>query len=117
MDIGADIFIGAMPPPETLRVAAARAFGVPAERVAFRHPEEPWPEADVILEYIDDTPNPGDYPLQLLPRVHADRLATIGDSLSALAREPGAPVVTAADSYDPWTSNSPFLTDPCIVSR
>ena len=96
-----DIFIGAMPSPETLRAATARAFGVPVDRVAFRHPEEPWPSADVILEYMDDTFNPGDYPLQLLPWVHANRLATIGDSLSALARELGVPILTAADTYDP----------------
>lgn len=101
MDIGADIFIGAVPPPETLRASTARAFGVSIDRVAFRHPEEPWPDADVILEYLDDTSNPGDYPLQLLPWVHADRLATIGDSLSALARELGVPIITAAASYDP----------------
>ena len=100
MDIGTDIFIGANVSPEALRAAAARVFDVPVDRVAFRNLGEPWPQAAVIFETVDDTPAPGDYPLQYLPWFPEDR---VNDSatIAALAHELGAPILTAADSYDP----------------
>lgn len=100
MDIGADIFIGAHTHPDVLRAAAARVFDVPVDRVAFRNLGEPWPQAAVIFETVDDALAPGDYPLQYLPWFPDDR---VNDSatLSALAHELGAPILTAADSYDP----------------
>jgi hypothetical protein len=101
MDIGADIFIGASTPPDVLRTATARVFRVPVDRVAYHAiDDDPWPDADVVLEVWDNTPAPGDYPLQILPWFPDDR---VNDSatLSALAQELGAPILTAADSYDP----------------
>jgi hypothetical protein len=100
LDLGADIFIGAAPPPDTLRAAVAHAFDVPVDRVAIHRAETAWPVADVVLEYIDDAPVPGDYPLQLLPWVPADRTDDPG-TLTMLAVALGAPVLTSSDSYDP----------------
>ena len=98
MDLGADIFIGATPPPDTLRAAVARAFAVPVDRVAIRRAEAAWPVADVVLEDIDDdAPVPGDYPLQLLPWASEERLTDLPPVLSALAQGLGAPVLTSDD--------------------
>ena len=98
MDLGADIFIGAAPPPETLRAAAARAFHVPVDRVTLRGIDDgPWPDADVILESWGDVRLPGDYPLQLLPWASEERLIDLPPVLSALAQALGAPVLTADD--------------------
>ncbi len=100
MGIGADIFIGAKTPPDTLRAAAARVFDVPVDRVAFRNLGEPWPQAAVIFETVDDDLAPGDFPLQYLPWFPDDRVDDPA-TISALAQELGVPILTAADSYDP----------------
>ncbi len=101
MALGADIFIGAARSPEAIRAAAARAFGVPLNRVAYHEVDDaPWPDADVVLEVWDDTLRPGDYPLQILPWV-PDACTDNPDTLTALSVALGAPILTAADSRDP----------------
>ena len=101
MGLGADIFIGSLLPTSTLRAATARAFSVPIDRVVYREiGESPWPDADVVLDYFDET-IPGDYPLQLLPWVPDYRLETIGTALAVMAHDLGAPILTSADSDDP----------------
>lgn len=110
MALGADIFIGAAIPPDTIRTAAAHAFGVPVDRVAYHEVSDaPWPDADVVLEVWDDTLRPGDYPLQILPWGPADR-TNDSDTLTAFSVALGVPVLTAADSFDP-TDQELYLPD------
>lgn len=98
MDLGADIFIGTITSPDTLRTAFARAFDLPADRVVVRRAETPWPLfAEIVLEYVGDgAPIPGDYPLQLLPWV-PDGRSDEPAILTALAVALGTPVLTSAD--------------------
>ncbi len=101
MDLGADIFIGGLPSPETLKAAVAQAYSVPASRVAIRRAETPWPDADVVLEYINENGViPGDYPIQLLPWGPADRTDE-PSTLTALSITLKAPILTSSDSHDP----------------
>jgi hypothetical protein len=114
MDLGADIFIGTMTPPDTLRTAFARAFDLSSDRVAVRRAETPWPLlAELVLEYVGDgAPIPGDYPLQLLPWVPDGR----GDdpaTLTTLAIALGTSVLTSADDDNDLLMNL-YLPDGTI---
>jgi hypothetical protein len=101
MTIGANVFIGAILPPETLRAAYARAYEVPASRVALLpDPPESWPDADVVLECFGADIIPGDYPIQVQPW-GPDTSRDTRDITRSLAVTLGVPVLTPAESDDP----------------
>lgn len=101
MNIGADIFIGAIIPAETLRTAFAHAYSVSVSRVAFLPKDmDVWPDADVVLDTFGNEPMPGDYPMQV-QSWGPDALANNPAVTRSLAHELGVPIIAPADSYDP----------------
>ena len=106
MSVGLDFSVGTVAPPDVLRAVFARAYEIPFARVAimpsdlFVRADDAWPDADVVIDFGGGGPFPGDYPLDIATWGEDDRTddQTVA---SAIAVELGAPVLIAADSYDP----------------
>lgn len=100
MSAGADYAIGTVVSRNAAVAAFSRAYGLPADRIAFLPDSTaPWPDADVILHATGDGPLPGDYPTQIVTWDSDERAPGIIASSLAIALR--APVLIGADTYDP----------------
>ncbi|MGN6486119.1 MAG: hypothetical protein ACTHMX_17145 [Thermomicrobiales bacterium] len=100
MSAGADYAIGAMVSRDAAVAAFSRAYGLPADRIAFLPDSmHPWPDADVILDMTGDAPIPGDYPIQIVTWDSDERSPRVIATSLAIALR--SPVLIGADTYDP----------------